>query len=100
MVHDRNLTFSKDEEKDIWKNYLKKLFYDERERHGSVVIKNNGPGILKEQTELAIKQMEEGKAALDQIKAEFYKILDKDVLHKSRKNRKSLRVDVPWKNHQ
>uniref|UniRef100_A0A8D8Y176 Craniofacial development protein 2 n=3 Tax=Cacopsylla melanoneura TaxID=428564 RepID=A0A8D8Y176_9HEMI len=74
---DGNLVVSKDEQKEVWKKYLENLFYDTRERQEPDIPSTEGPTILRQEIELAIKQTKEGKAAgLDQVQAEFFKLFD------------------------
>lgn len=40
MDDDRNLMASKDEEKDVWKKYLEKLFHDTRNIQEPIITNN------------------------------------------------------------
>lgn len=71
------LIIDKDEKKDIWKQYLEKLFNDSRNEQEPNNNETSGPDILKEEVRSAIKQIKQGKATgLDQIPAEIIKLFD------------------------
>uniref|UniRef100_A0A8D9EQ38 Craniofacial development protein 2 n=1 Tax=Cacopsylla melanoneura TaxID=428564 RepID=A0A8D9EQ38_9HEMI len=81
MDDEGSLVVTKDEQKSVWKKYIETLFHDTRDTQEPIILNVEGPRILKEEVELAIKQMKDGKAAgLDQIQSEFLKLLDEEQL--------------------
>uniref|UniRef100_A0A8D8T8A4 Craniofacial development protein 2 n=1 Tax=Cacopsylla melanoneura TaxID=428564 RepID=A0A8D8T8A4_9HEMI len=78
-----SIIINKEEKKETWKKYLENLFDDVRNEQEPVGTDTSGPEIMKEEVEIAIKQLKEGKAAgLDQIPAEIIKLFDEKSIER------------------
>lgn len=75
---DGKIVIDKEEKKIIWKDYLEKLFSDQRAPF-TLEEAITGPEILENEVKSAIQQLKDGKATgPDNIEAEFLKLLGKE----------------------